>query len=303
MQHTNWDDLKVFVAVVRAGSLREAERSTGLSYSTLSRRVAAFEKRAGVNLFDKDKGAYRLTQAGEDVMRVAEEIEEQVAALERRTFGQERALEGPVSISVIDALAMSPFMSALQRFSRKYPKILLDVRVGGDLADLNRGGADLAIRFGKTHAPHLVGRRMMPTARAVYCSHNYASRLEDGEAPGWICFTPRDAPAKWKAETPFPDAPDICYMSHMPSQLAAAKSDMGLVSLPCFLADPDPGLRRLSEPDFPGFQELWLLRHPDTRDNARLRVLADDLAEAVKTLGPVLRGESRNTAPLHLPLA
>ena len=298
MQQLDWDDIKLFLAVVRAGSLRAAQGATGLSYSTLSRRIGAFEERAGVALFDRDRGAYSLTPAGEDVLRVAETVEDQVAGLARRIFGQEQALEGPVSVSLIDALALSPFMEALERFARTHPGIILDIRVGGDLADLKRGGADLAVRFGSTQQEDLIGRHIMPTARAVYASHAYAERLEAGEPPGWICFTPRGAPAKWKARTPFPDAPDICFLSHMPSQLAAARAGMGLVTLPCFLADPDPGLRRLADPDFPAFQDLWILRHPDTRNNARLRVLSDFLAGALKTLAPVLKGESRTTVPL-----
>lgn len=300
MQQMDWDDLKLFLAVVRAGSLRAAQEAGHVSYSTLSRRIAAFEAAAGVSLFDRREGAYVLTPAGEDVLQVAEEVEDQIAGLARRTFGQEQVLEGPITLSLIDALAMSPLMQSLEAFARAYPKISLDIRVGANLADLNRGGADLALRFGNTPSPQLIGRRIMATARGVYCSHDYARRLEAGEAPGWICFTPRDAPAGWKKATPFPNARDICFISHMPSQLAAAKAHMGLVTLPCFLADPEPDLRRLAEPDFPAFQELWLLRHPDTRDNARLRMLSDYLARALKSLSPVLCGESATTQALAL---
>ncbi|WP_161635629.1 LysR family transcriptional regulator [Actibacterium mucosum] len=294
----DWDDLKLFLALVRAGTLREAADIAGVSYSTVGRRVDALEGAAGVALFQRSRSRYHLTQAGEDVLSTAEEIEEQVLALQRRTFGQERALEGPVSISLLDALAVSPFMQALVEFAEAHPLITLDIRVGNNLSDLDRGQADLALRFGEKQRPHLIGRRLTETARAVYCAADYATRLENGAVPGWICFTPRGTPALWKRSTPFPNARDVCYMSHMPAQLQACRMGAGLASLPCFLGDNAPGLRRLTEPDFPAFQSLWLLRHPDTRNNARLRVLSDFLAVRSRGLADTLRGEAGQTLPL-----
>ena len=298
MKQMDWDDLKLFLALVRSGTLREAAELAGVSYSTVGRRVDALEAAAGVALFQRTRARYHLTQAGEDVLTTAEEIEAQVIALQRRTFGQERALEGPVSISLLDALAVSPFMQALVDFAQAHPLITLDIHVGNTLSDLDRGQADLALRFGEAQRPHLIGRRLTETARAVYCSDAYAARLAAGEPAGWICFTPRGAPAPWKRTTPFPHAPDTCYLAHMPAQLQACQMGAGLASLPCFLADTAPGLRRLTDPDFPAFQTLWLLRHPDTRNNARLRVLSEFLATRARSLADTLRGGAGKTAPL-----
>lgn len=298
MKQMDWDDLKLFLALVRAGTLRDAAALAGVSYSTVGRRVDTLEASAGVPLFERAKGRYQLTQSGEDVLAVAEEIEEKVLALQRRTFGQERALEGPVSISLLDALAVSPFMQVLVDFAAEHPMITLDIRVGENSTDLDRGQADLALRFGENQRPHLIGRRLTETARAIYCSDGYAQNLESGARPGWICFTPRGAPTPWKQNTPFPYAPDTCFMSHMPAQLQACRMGIGLASLPCFIGDPASDLRRLTAPDFPPFQSLWLLRHPDTRNNARLRVLADYLAAKSRSLAQTLRGETGKTRAL-----
>lgn len=298
MKQLDWNDLKLFLALARNGSLRDAALVLGVSYSTVARRVDVLEHNAGIALFDREKGRYHLTQAGEDALAVAEDVEDRIIALQRRTFGQEQALAGPVSVSILDALASSPFMQALTDFTMLHPSIALDVRVGNSMHDLDRGEADLALRFGTNHRPHLIGRELTGTARAVYCSEDYAARVQAGAAPAWICFTARGQPAPWKSDTDFPDAPDICYMSHMPAQLMACRTGMGLASLPCFLADPVPGLRRISRPDFPAFQTLWLLRHPDTRNNARLRLLADFLATRTRALAPFLQGASRDTQPL-----
>ena len=55
----DWDDLRTFLAVARAGSLADAARGLGVSYSTVSRRLAALEHGLGVRLFDRSGAAYR----------------------------------------------------------------------------------------------------------------------------------------------------------------------------------------------------------------------------------------------------
>src|SRR5690606_10345070 len=62
----NWDDLRVFLAVARAGSLSGAARSLGVNHSTVFRRIGAFERALEVRLFDRLPGGYVLTAAGEE---------------------------------------------------------------------------------------------------------------------------------------------------------------------------------------------------------------------------------------------
>ena len=43
----DWDDVRVFLAVARKGSMRAAGRALGLSQPTIARRLAAFEATFG----------------------------------------------------------------------------------------------------------------------------------------------------------------------------------------------------------------------------------------------------------------
>ena len=49
----DWDDLRYFLAIARAGSLSGAARTLGVNHSTVFRRLHAFEARLGVRLFDR----------------------------------------------------------------------------------------------------------------------------------------------------------------------------------------------------------------------------------------------------------
>src|ERR1700761_5238373 len=98
----DWDDVRVFLAVARHGSLRAAGRALGLSQPTIGRRLAAFEVAFGdgPTLFDRVPEGLRLNAAGEALLGAAEELEGAALALERRHAAGSPALRGTVRVSV-----------------------------------------------------------------------------------------------------------------------------------------------------------------------------------------------------------
>src|ERR1700747_3726806 len=97
----DWDDVRVFLAVARRGSLRAAGRAPGLSQPTIGRRLAAFEATfGGPTLFDRLPEGLRLNAAGEALLPAAEQLESSALALERRRAAASPALSGTVRISV-----------------------------------------------------------------------------------------------------------------------------------------------------------------------------------------------------------
>src|SRR3546814_2348607 len=101
-QPKNWEDLRVFLAVARAGSLSGAARTLGLNHSTVFRRIAVFEARLGVLLFERLPTGYLLTPAGEELQDGALRIEEEIASLSRKVSGQDMRLSGTVRVTTID---------------------------------------------------------------------------------------------------------------------------------------------------------------------------------------------------------
>src|SRR5262245_51240496 len=81
----DWDDVRVFLAVAREGSMRAAGRALGLSQPTIARRLAAFEASfGGLTLFDRLPEGLRLNATGEQLIPAAESVEGAVLGLERR---------------------------------------------------------------------------------------------------------------------------------------------------------------------------------------------------------------------------
>ena len=298
MRQVDWSDLRLFLAFVRGGNMRIAGRMLGISHSTVARRIDQLEQQAGAALYERRASQLFLSATGRDLLETAERVEEEVLDLERRSFGRNRDINGPLTLTTVDALAIEPFFDELARFRVAYPQTDLRLVATMSLADLDRGEADLALRFGQSPAEHLVGRRLTPTARAVYAAPSYLEKhmpRPELTGGGWISFSPHGAPETWKSKTPYPTLPTVLRCGDMRSQQAACRSGLGMALLPCFLCDPDPALVRLSDPECVPRQELWLLRHADARGNVRVRALTEHLVGSVARLSPLLLGETAKT--------
>src|SRR3954470_17728992 len=105
----DWDDVRVFLAVARHGSLRAAGRALGLSQPTVGRRLAAFEATfGGPALFDRLPEGLRLNEAGEALVSLAEQLENAALSLERHRAATTSVLSGTVRMSVGEWAAAFP---------------------------------------------------------------------------------------------------------------------------------------------------------------------------------------------------
>ena len=298
MGQTDWADLKLFLAFARGGTVRKAAASIGVGHSTVSRRLEQLERTAGVALFERGGRGMRLTEAGQEMRLAAERIEDEVFRLERQAYGLDRQMEGPVTLTTVDALAVDPFLQLMSEFCNRYPMIDFRLEASTAVANLDRREADLALRFGIAPDGHLVGRKLTPTTRAVYASKAYLREV--GKDPllreaVWISYSPNSASEGWKDATPYKSLPTRLRSYDMRTQLVACRNGFGLALLPCFLCDPEPDLIRVSEPEIVPRQTLWLLRHADARENPRVRALTDFLHTALPRLYPLLKGENAKT--------
>jgi DNA-binding transcriptional LysR family regulator len=86
----------------------------------------------------------------------------------------------------------------------------------------------------------------------------------------------------------------------------AARAGLGVVMLPTYAGDPDPGLSRLVNADLRYVGDFWLLSHGDLRDNARLRAARERIAAVMTEHVALFRGEAgpwRENAPVRRELA
>ena len=93
----NWNDLKLVLAIARAGTLGGGANALGVNHSTAFRRLNALEEKLGVRLFERlPGGVYQTTTEGERVATTAERVETEADALSREVGGRDQRLTGEI---------------------------------------------------------------------------------------------------------------------------------------------------------------------------------------------------------------
>jgi DNA-binding transcriptional LysR family regulator len=292
-----WDDLRIFLALVRKGSVRAAAESLGVDNSTVSRRIRAFEQKLGVRLFERLPTGYTPTSAGEDMLDSAQQVEEEILALERRLLGQDTRLTGELRVTMPDLLAMKLLMPDLAAFTQTYPGIGLEINVSYEHLDLTKREADVAIRLTDNVPEHLVGERLLQQATAAYASTTYLAKHNLADAPAddlasltWLGWDDQMTYPKWVKESNFPTVPVRHRLNNAVLQLEAVKVGIGIGVLPCFIGDQEPSLRRLP-PGRPKLgKHIWLLTHPDLSNTTRVQTFLDFMASAITARRDLIEG-------------
>ena len=285
MPTLSWDDFRYIKTIAGAGTLAGAAAALGVNHSTVFRRLAQIEDRAGAPLFERGRSGYALTARGEEMARVAARMDDDILAFERRIAGQDMRPSGELRVTTNDTLLTDLLTELFADFRIAFPEIVLDVVVSNQSLNLSRRDADVAFRATERPPEALVGRRLAGIAWAVYGPKKLAKRKFDPvqDAHDWIGLGDNLASLsqfKWlKANIP---AERIVYKVNTVLGLTeAAAAGIGIALLPCFLADKEPGLARLTAPDTAPAGGLWLLTHADLRHTARVRAFMDFATEHV----------------------
>ncbi|WP_354193552.1 LysR family transcriptional regulator [Aquamicrobium terrae] len=302
-QVENWDDLRLFLAVARSGTLSGAARVLGVNHSTVFRRIGSFEEALGVRLFERLPNGYLLTPAGEEMHQGALRVEEEIAGLSRKVTGQDLRLSGTVRVTTIDMLAFGLLPRHLASFRMAYPGIEIELVVGNATLNLNRREADVALRVGNDPPESLVGRRVGQLVFAAYGSADYCRRNTEPDLAhhDWIGFDAEHAALVRRFSDFLPDVTPILRANSVAAALAAAKAGIGLASLPCGIADLEPDLVRVATLPGDFTLDLWLLTHEDLRRTARIRAFLDFLTDALLNEAPLLEGRLRDVGAEVMP--
>src|SRR5262245_2263018 len=288
-----WDDLRCLLSIARNGSLSGAARALHVGHSTVFRRLNALERRLGVKLFERRRSGYTPTANGKLAAAAAGAMESQALAVERLMAGSDSGLAGAVRLATSELLAGHLLPPVIESFLAMHPRVQVEIDVANHAVDLTRREADLALRASNTPGDHLVGRVAGELRYAIYGSRDrqYPASEDSWPQLPWLGFDDSIAHhgvARWlRAQTHLP--PRVRFSSIAPMVQAVADG-LGVAILPLFAADRHPGLARVSAVlDQPRMQ-LWILTHPEMRDNARVGALARHLA---RTLPGVLADRQR----------
>lgn len=270
----DWEDLRVFVALARAGSLSAAARALKVSHATVGRRIAALEATLGRVLFDRRADGYALTSDGAAVLELAAGMDERALAILRRA-GQEAGLTGTVRLTATEGLVERFLIPRLTEFHHRHPGIDLEVLSDPRSLSLAKREADVAVRLARPQAGELVTRRLAAMTYGVYMAPG-------GDTSAWVGFDDSYAhlpEARWLARHAA-GARVVLRANALLAQLAAVRAGFGKAVLPRWIAEEEGGLVAVPPPAPPPVREAWLVVHPDLKDVPRVRALIDAVVAA-----------------------
>lgn len=287
-----WDDLRIFLAVARDGSISGAAKRLAVQHSTVSRRLRSLEEKLQTRLIERKPSGYVLTEAGEELKSSAIKIETEVLALEGALGGRDSGLAGELRVTAINNMASSILMPVFTRFSAAYPEIELHLQVSNKFVRLAERDADIAIRLTNAPTETLIGTRLGTVASAVYGGRAYCAALQSGAAAQkWLGIECCDFHMSWTHDA-CPGHDHALFVDDTLLTLAALRHGAGLAYLPCFMGDADPALVRFAQPEPRHDLGLWLLYHRDLRRTQRVRLFREHLLREFADLAPVFEGRS-----------
>ncbi|MDO6527147.1 LysR family transcriptional regulator [Motilimonas sp. 1_MG-2023] len=274
----DWNSLKVFLAIVRHGSLSSAATELAVNHSTIFRRLNAFEQEIGGQLFDRKNNHYELTALGHELLVLARNIEESFDSIDRHLVGKDIQPKGVVKLTAPNNIAYRYLPQYIAAFNRRYPEIHIEVLVSNQAFNMSNRQADIAIRATTTPPEHLVGRQVATLNWSVFASSKYQGQLAlpkscDGLAEhnliGATGNMARLPAFKWQ-DKHYLDrittrCDDLTAMSYL------AEAGHGLALLPDDQARPEL-IKLFSIPALPP-SKIWLLTHPDLRNVARIKLV------------------------------
>ena len=302
----DWDDIRIFLAVARHGSLRAAGRALGLSQPTVGRRLAGFEMSfGGPALFDRLPEGLRLNAAGEALVAAAERCETAALALERRRVAASPTLSGTVRVSVGEwaTILLARHLADAQDAGLP-PGITLELVESPQTANLARRDADLALRHGVPEAGNLYVTKVGAIAGALYRQRGAkASRPTCSDC--WITYTEEQAhysSARWlDQQITNSGGRVVLRAADLSMRFEAIRAGVGIGLLPCYAADPDPRLQRVTPPVPELAADYWVIVHRDLRRAACVRAVIGWIGRLFEQHRDTLAGKPRSLAPADLP--
>lgn len=280
----DWDHLRIFLAVARHGQLLKAARHTGFNHATIARRLNALEQNLGTSLFERRPSGCVLTQAGERLLPVAEQIEFEVLGITENIRNEEAEVSGTVRIGAPDGLGNYFLAAELGRLTARYPNLVVELVPLPKTFSISRREADLAIVLDHPAQGRLTISRLADYSLSVYASKSY---LEAKGTPVTVEDLRDHAVVTGVSDLAYASALDytkvleryatsVFRCASVMGQMLAVKNSAGIGVLHDFAASQVEGLIRIL-PEISFKRSYFLLSHADAVPSRRIAVLRDYL--------------------------
>jgi DNA-binding transcriptional LysR family regulator len=289
----DWDRLRVFHAVVEAGSFTKAGRKLKLSQSAVSRQISALEKTLKISLFYRHARGLVLTEQGEAFFKAVQEMSTRLSLALATLNESKEQPEGPLRITTTVTFGSAWLTSRINEFHLKFPDISVSLLLADEPElDLNSREADVAIRFARQTRPELIERKLLTIRYHVFASKAYLKKHGAPKTPAdldqhELIVYGSDVVGPFEnmnwllaaGASPGHKRKPALRVTSVYGIYRAVKSGLGIAALPYYLTEESPELVHIL-PELRGPDMEAYFVYPDAlRYSKRVAVIRDFLLQ------------------------
>jgi len=287
-----WELWRSFLAVMKERSLSGAARSLRVSQPTIGRHIDQLETALGSRLFTRAQNGLTPTDMALTLQPQAEDMAAAAEAIIRMASGDADAETGVVRISATENMSSEMLPTILEPFLRAHPNIEIEIDASNRNVDILRRDADIAVRMHRPEQGALLARRLGTMRMAFYATEDYFTRHLYPQKPedlaGHRLIGPdRDQQFRARVTESLPQLAkaDFSYRTdHQTVMLAAVRAGIGIGICPIAIAKREPGLVPVLPEIIHLDIETWLTMHQDLRNNRRIKMVFDHVADSLQQL-------------------
>lgn len=285
-----WDEIRTAYQVARLGTVSGAADMLGVHHATVIRHIDALEKRLGTRLFQRHARGYTPTEAGHDLLSVAQMTDEQFAQLASRIKGLGETVAGELVVTSLSGMSRL-LVPVLERFQTAYPDVVLRFLTDMRVFRLDYGEAHVAIRAGA--APEEPDNVVQPLARirtGLYASRGYAdahgipASEADFPAHRFVGIDSADnrAPFNRWMRTHVPLERITFRCTEIDAMEQAIRAGLGIGFVSSYRAADDPDLVEVMAPRPEWDAPLWIVTHVDLHRTRKVQAFLTVLKDAAR---------------------
>lgn len=285
----NWDDVRIFLAVARAGQILGAARRLGLNHATVSRRIATLEEAVSAKLFHRLTTGSELTPAGERLLGVAERMEADMICARAEIAGEGEDVSGTVRIGAPDGFGVTFLAPRLGELTGLYPQLSIQLVPVPRSFSLSKREADIAITVDRPTEGRLVAAKLVDYSLQLYASNTYAAEhglpqsagaLKKHRLVGYVPDLVISPTLDYATE--ITDRWDAAFaVSSAMGQVEAVRAGAGIGILHTFIARRYDDLMVVPFA-MPIGRSYWLVYHESMRPMRRIQAVAAFIGEIVE---------------------
>jgi DNA-binding transcriptional LysR family regulator len=283
----DWDNLRIFLAIARAGQILSAAKALHLNHATVARRLDALEESLGVKLFERRTTGTILTAAGDKLLIRVERMESELLQADAGTSGNN--ISGVVRVGAPDGFGTFHLAAHLAKLANKHLDLTIQLVPLPRTFSLSRREADIIVTIERPKLGRAIIKKLTDYSLSVYASKTYLEKTglirERSDLESRLFITYVEDIAYSRALDYTADLAKLMPRHYecgsVIAQMEAVRAGEGVGILHDYAAAAYADLVRVL-PETRFSRTYWLMSHPDTHETRRVAEVYRGIVESVE---------------------